>query len=99
MGGMSHLYLPFSLEHLQSRYRSGSAEGCPRAAVRSSQAGSWHASAFRRAFSPFVQAVAHAAVETHLNVPEGLTLPGLAKGAARALRACQRWEIPFQSDI
>ena len=44
---------------------------------------------------PFMQAVAHAAVETHLNVPEGLTLQGLAKGASMALTACQRWDIPF----
>ena len=42
-----------------------------------------------------VQTVAHAAVETHLNVPEGLTQQELSERAAKTQAACCRWTIAF----
>ena len=62
------------------------------------QVGLRHASALEKTFLHFMQVVAHAAVEIHLNVPEGLTLQGLAEGATKALRVCQRWKILFDGN-
>lgn len=95
VGGVCQVHLPSRLEHLPSQCRLYSAEGCPHAAMLFLQVSLWHASALEKTFLHFMQVVAHAAVETHLNVPEDLTLQGLAEGASRALRVCQRWDIPF----